>query len=91
MIKVRMFGVVRLGSGVKEFETDTNHVKTVSDCFDILNIQSAPNADKFTFDDSQVFVNHTRTTKKTMLLKMAMRFGSCHQQQAVNRRHYNGL
>ncbi len=69
MIKVRMFGVIRLGSGVKEFDTDTAHVKTVNDCFDILNIKSAPGADKFTFDDSQVFVNHTRTTKKDFAVK----------------------
>ena len=69
MIKVKMFGVIRLGSGVKEFETDNTQVKTVEDCFDVLNIQSAPDADKFTFNDSQVFVNHTRTTKKNHVLK----------------------
>lgn len=61
MVKVKMFGVIRLGSGVKELECDA---KTVDETFEALNIKSAPNAEKFTFNDSQVFVNGTRTTKK---------------------------
>ncbi|MBQ0013706.1 MAG: MoaD/ThiS family protein [Clostridia bacterium] len=69
MIKVKMFGVVRLGSGVKEFECSLSEAPTVSACFDVLNIKSAPGSDKFTFGDSQVFVNHTRTTKKNFALK----------------------
>ena len=69
MITVKMFGVIRLGSGVKEFECDPAQVKTVADTFDALNIKSAPDAEKFTFNDSQVFVNHTRTTKKNFALR----------------------
>lgn len=69
MIKVKMFGVIRLGSGVKEFECKVTEAPTVEACFDVLNIKSAPDKDKFTFNDSQVFVNHTRTTKKNFALK----------------------
>lgn len=69
MIKVKMFGVIRLGSGIKEFDAEPSSVKTVEDCFSLLNINSAPDADKFSFADSQVFVNHTRTTKKNFAIK----------------------
>ncbi len=66
MVKVKMFGVIRLGSGVKELECEASKV---SDAFDALNIKSAPSADKFTFDDAIVFVNGKRISKKKFPLK----------------------
>ena len=69
MIKIKTFGVIRLGSGIKEFDAESSQVKTVDDCFNALNIKSAPDADKFSFDEAQVFVNHTRTTKRNFAIK----------------------
>ncbi|NLL63913.1 MAG: MoaD/ThiS family protein [Ruminococcaceae bacterium] len=60
MVKVKMFGVIRLGSGVKEFDCEA---KTLQETFDLLNIKSAPGAEKFSFNDAIVFINGTRVTK----------------------------
>ena len=59
-IKVKMFGVIRLGSGIKETECSANSLEDVFAYVSELN----PNADKFTFDDAIVFINGTRVTKK---------------------------
>lgn len=65
MVKVKMFGVIRLGSGVKELECEA---KTVEETFNALNIKSAPSADKFTYNDAIVFVNSKRVYSKNYAL-----------------------
>ncbi len=65
MVKVKTFGVIRLGSKVKELDCD---VSTVEEAFEALNIKSAPDAETFGFGDAIVFVNGTRISKKKFAL-----------------------
>ena len=65
MVKVKTFGVIRLGSGVKELDCNAS---TVEEAFEALNIKSAPDAETFGFGDAIVFVNGTRLSKKKFAL-----------------------
>ena len=65
MVKVKVFGVVRLDSGVKEFECAAT---SIPEAFDVLNAQSKV-SQVYGFGDVVVFINGERTTKKNDSLK----------------------
>ena len=65
-VKVKMFGVIRLGIGIKETECDG---KVLMDVFDYVNSISPENAADIKFNDAIVFINGTRISKKRYALK----------------------
>ncbi|MDD6807542.1 MAG: MoaD/ThiS family protein [Oscillospiraceae bacterium] len=65
MVKVKVFGVVRLDSGVKEFECEA---ASVPEAFQTFNAQSKISRE-YGFGDVVVFINGERTTKKNASLK----------------------
>lgn len=66
MVKVKLFGVIRLGSGIKETECTAS---TLSEVFDHVNSISSQNVEPFTFGDAIVFINGARVTKQKINLK----------------------
>lgn len=64
-VKVKMFGVIRLGSGIKETECEASQL---TDVFDYVNSISPQNVEPFTFGDAIIFINGTRVTKKKCAL-----------------------
>lgn len=64
-VKVKMFGVIRLGSGIKE---TTCAAATLDDVFAHVNTISPNGTDDFSFDDSIVFINGERVLKKKYTL-----------------------
>lgn len=65
MVKVKLFGVIRLGSGIKETECSAS---TLAEVFDHVNSISPQNVEPFTFGDAIVFINGTRVTKQKVSL-----------------------
>lgn len=82
-VSVKLFGVLRLGSGIAQENID---VEKVSDIFDVLNRQidkqyaekcrtasensekAPPAPDKLSFKDAIIYVNGDRTPKKSKKL-----------------------
>ncbi len=65
MVKVKLFGVIRLGSGIKETECSAS---TLTEVFDHVNSISPNNVEPFTFGDAIVFINGERVTKQKINL-----------------------
>ena len=65
-VKVKMFGVIRLGSGLKSTECSASDLDEV---FKYVDSISPNSAEKFSFDDAIVFINGDRVTKKKYELK----------------------
>lgn len=65
MVRVKVYGVSRLDSGVKDFECEASSVKEV---FDIFNSKSKMD-EPVSFGDVIVFLNGSRTSKKSASLK----------------------
>lgn len=64
-VKVKMFGVIRLGTGIKSTECNASNLEEV---FDHVNSIAPADVEDFTFGDAIVFVNGERTTKKNFAI-----------------------
>ena len=64
-VKVKMFGVIRLGSGIKETECNAD---TLQETFDYVNSIAPAGTKEIKFNDAIVFINGKRVSKKKYAL-----------------------